>query len=118
MSARDLRAKIAAYRDYRDSGAFARDYDGFPTVLVVALHEDAEDRFARAVRETPAGRNGPLPVLLATRGRIAASSSGPLGGVWRGAWSDALSPWPEGSGAATRAAFGRPAARRAHARGA
>ena len=35
MSGRDYRAKFAAYYAYWASGHYERDYDGFPTLLVV-----------------------------------------------------------------------------------
>ena len=39
-------AKLATYYRYRDSGAYRRDYQSFPTLLVVTTTEVAEARFA------------------------------------------------------------------------
>jgi hypothetical protein len=55
-SARDYRAKFAAYAAYRASGRFERDYDGFPTILVVTTDNAAEERIAHAARQTADGR--------------------------------------------------------------
>jgi len=94
MGRRDWSQKLAAYYAYRDSGAYRRDYDGFPILLVVigagaqARESDAaraaaiEDRIARLLRDLAVGRT-PLPALLTTEARIAADPGGPLGPVWR-----------------------------------
>ena len=86
MSARDYGEKWAAYYDYRDSRAFERDYDGFPTILVVTTDNAAEERIARSARAASAGRSQPLPLLLTCDWRIArdpSNSGGLLGRVWR-----------------------------------
>jgi hypothetical protein len=94
MGRRDWSQKLAAYYWYRDGGAYRRDYDGFPTLLVVvgsgapknkgdATRAAAiEERIARLLRDAATGRS-PLPALLTTDARIAADPGGPLGPVWR-----------------------------------
>jgi hypothetical protein len=94
-SARDYRQKFDAYFAYRDSGRYARDYDGFPTVLVVTNGPGPEERIARALRAMGVGRQSPLPVLLTTEGRIDACVGGPLGPIWRDPWSTDRRVWPE-----------------------
>jgi hypothetical protein len=83
MSGRDYRAKFAAYYAYWASGRFERDYDGFPTLLVVTIDPGAEERIARAIRSAAVGWSQPLPALLTTTGRIAAHPDGLLGPIWR-----------------------------------
>jgi hypothetical protein len=86
MSARDYGAKLAAYHDYLASGRFARDYQGFPSILVVTTTTAAEERIARAVRAAAIGRACPLPILLTCEWRIDAdpqNTDGLLGQVWR-----------------------------------
>jgi|GEM_PF-1143620 len=85
MSARDHLAKFAAYYDYLASRRFERDYQGFPTVLVVAPDNSAEERIARAVRAAAVGRGETLPLLLTSEWRLAHTRNpyGLLGPVWR-----------------------------------
>jgi hypothetical protein len=47
MSARGYGAKWSGYYHYRESRAFERDYDGFPTILVVTSDNAAEERIAQ-----------------------------------------------------------------------
>lgn len=101
MSARDYREKWAAYYDYRDSRDFERDYDGFPTILVVTTHNSAEERIARAALAASIGRSPLLPLLLTCQWRIdrnPANPDGLLGPIWRepsGCFDDRRS-WPSG----------------------
>ncbi len=83
MSARDYREKFAAYYAYWASGRYERDYDGFPTLLVVTSGPGPEARIAKALREVGVGWDPPLPVLLTTTGRIATEPLGLLGPIWR-----------------------------------
>jgi hypothetical protein len=85
MRARDYRRKFAAYHAYRAGGGFERDYDGFPTILVVTTDGAAEARIARAAGAAATGRESGLPVLLTCRWRLedARNPLGPLGPVWR-----------------------------------
>lgn len=85
MSARDYHAKFAAYHGYMASGRFERDYDGFPTILVVTAGNSAEERIARAARAAAVGRGGRLPILLTCEWRIHASRNpyGLLAPIWR-----------------------------------
>jgi hypothetical protein len=78
-----LRAKFAAYQRYRASARAAREYAGFPTILVVTTSQSAEARLADAVASAGAGYDRSLPVFLTTVDRIAAHVLGPLGPVWR-----------------------------------
>ena len=85
MSARDYLAKFAAYYEYRASGRFERDYQGFPTVLVVTSDNSVEEHIARAVRTATVGRGPALPLLLTCGWRLADPRNpyGLLGLVWR-----------------------------------
>jgi len=85
MSARDYLAKFAAYHEYRASGRFEREYQGFPTILVVTSDSSAEERIALAVRAAAVGRGSALPLLLTCEWRIADPRNpyGLLGPVWR-----------------------------------
>ncbi len=94
MRARDYRRKFAGYHAYCESGRFRRDYDGFPTILVVTTGPGAEERIARAVRATGVEREPPLPVLLTTEGWIDGQPEGLLGPIWRTPDSPARRRWP------------------------
>ena len=82
--AREYAAKLEAYYRYRDSGAAARDYAGFPTVLVVTTRAAAEARFAHEAYLAWERRGGkPLPILLTTTHLIETHPEGILGPIWR-----------------------------------
>jgi len=85
MGARGYRAKLAAYADYLASGRYIRDYLGFPTILVVASDNAAEERIARATRAVALGRTIAPPLLLTSTWRIEDSRNplGLLGPIWR-----------------------------------
>jgi hypothetical protein len=104
MSARDYRAKFAAYYHYLASGVFERDYDGFPTVLVVTSDPGSERRIAGAVGAAGAGRDPPLPVLLTTTGRVESDRRGLLGPIWREPGRTGRRLWPVPSGGGDSAA--------------
>jgi hypothetical protein len=96
------RRKLAAYYAYRDSGAFAADYAGFPALLLVTTDTDAEARVARYARAAAAGRAAPLPLLLTVEWRYRggpwrrADPLGPLGPNWRTSDDRARRTWPGG----------------------
>lgn len=112
MSARDYGEKFATYYDYWASGRFERDYEGFPTILVVTDVPGAEERIARAARAAAVGRPASLPLLLACRWRLddERNPHGLLGPIWRepdGAFH-ARRPWLlDGPGRLGRALAGR-----------
>lgn len=82
-------AKLRAFYRYRDSGAYKRDFQGFPHVLVVTTSEQAESRFALEAHRACQRHSGvPLGILFTTVARIQAESDGPLGLIWRGAGPD------------------------------
>ena len=97
MAFRDYCAKFGAYFDYLASGRYARDYDGFPTILVVTRDYDAEERVAFAVRAASVGRGESLPLLLTCRCLIDDPNNrdGFLGRIWRtqGGHSERHRPW-------------------------
>jgi hypothetical protein len=100
MSARDYSAKWSGYYDYRDSRAYERDYDGFPTILVVTTDKTAEERIARSARAASVGRWPPLSILLTCEWRISrdpANRDGLLGRIWRGPHDsfDERRRWPD-----------------------
>jgi len=69
----DYAAKLAAYYRYRDSGSAARDYDGFPTLLLVSISDTAEARFTHQVYLSHQQHgSAALSVLLTTSSRIEA----------------------------------------------
>jgi hypothetical protein len=82
--AREYAAKLESYYRYRDSGASARDYAGFPTILVITTRAAAEARFAHAAYLAWERRGGKaLPILLTTTQLIQQSAHGILGPIWR-----------------------------------
>ncbi|HZU05153.1 MAG TPA: replication-relaxation family protein [Chloroflexota bacterium] len=101
MSGRDYRQKFTAYLDYRASGRYEQDYDGFPTILVVTTNPAAEERIARAVRASGIGWAVRLRVLLTCDWRInrdPANLRGLLGPIWREPHEENgdRCPWPPG----------------------
>jgi hypothetical protein len=102
MSARGYRSKWSGYYHYHESRAFDRDYDGFPTILVVTSDNAAEERIARSARAASIGRATPLPLLLTCDWRIKHDPSNPdglLGPIWREPDSafDERRRWPDSS---------------------
>jgi hypothetical protein len=93
-------AKLDAYYAYRDTGRYARDYDGFPTILVVASDTDAEQRIATVAASSAVGRSAPVPLLLTCEwcyrgdGQRVADPEGLLGPVWRTPESPHRRRWP------------------------
>jgi hypothetical protein len=85
MSARDYQRKFGAYSAYWTSGRFERDYDGFPTILVVTIDDAAEERIASAARTASIGHAVAPPVLLTCQWRIddPRNAAGLLGPIWR-----------------------------------
>jgi hypothetical protein len=82
--AREYAAKLESYYRYRDSGASARDYAGFPTILVITTRAAAEARFVHAAYLAWERRGGKaLPILLTTTQLIQQSPHGILGPIWR-----------------------------------
>jgi len=77
--------KLATYYRYRATGAYRRDYQTFPLLLVVTTSELAEERFAHQAYLAQERYGGlPLSVFLTTTERIQAHPEGVLGPVWRG----------------------------------
>jgi len=89
-----LRAKFAAYDRYRVSARAARDYNGFPTILVVTTGQGAEARLAEAICAASLGQSGPLLLLLTTIGHIGTNALGALGPIWRAGESCRRRNWP------------------------
>ena len=79
----DYAFKLAAYYRYRDSGNAARDYAGFPTLLVVTTSDIAEARFAHQAYLAQQHRSASLCILLTSSRRIEKHPDGALGPVWR-----------------------------------
>jgi len=85
-------AKLATYYRYRDSGAYARDYQSFPTLLVVTTSAAAEARFAyQAYLAQEHHDAAPLTIFLTTTSHIAACPDDVLGRIWR----SAAAPWAD-----------------------
>jgi hypothetical protein len=92
---RQYAAKLATYYRYRDSGAYLRDYQSFPTLLVVTTSAAAETRLAHQAHLAQEHYGtAPLRVFLTTTARIDAYSEGVLGPIWRApgldAWAERL----------------------------
>jgi hypothetical protein len=83
----------AAYHRYRPSDRAARDYDGFPTILVVTQGPGAEERMADAVMATDVGQVSRLDVLLTTVELLTRRGGGAFGKIWRSSSSDARQSW-------------------------
>jgi len=86
MNARDYFKKFGAYYRYGVSSRFERDYNSYPTVLVVTSDNAAEERIARVVRAAAVGQQGKLPLLLTCQWRVddPLNSHGLVGPIWRG----------------------------------
>jgi hypothetical protein len=91
---RDYRAKFAGYYAYRSSGRFEREYEGFPTILIVTSGPGSERRIAKSIRVCGLGREPALPVLLTTEGRLEATPSFMLTPVWQEPVSLTRVSWP------------------------
>jgi hypothetical protein len=77
-------AKFDAYYRYRASRQVARDYAGFPIVLVVTTDETAEHRIAECAARASTRHGGPPLATQITRIDLVASQpDGPLGPIWR-----------------------------------
>lgn len=76
-------AKFDAYYGYLDSHAAARDYVGFPTVLVLTTVAPAEERIAYQAYLAAERHSRRLPLLLTTIQQIGSQPEGILGPVWR-----------------------------------
>jgi hypothetical protein len=90
-----LRAKFAAYHRYKASAAAARDYDGFPTILVVTTGPGGERRIVDAVRAAAPGLVSSLPVRVTTLDWMESDSAGPFGSIWTDPERGVRSGWPE-----------------------
>jgi hypothetical protein len=83
-------AKFDAYYRYRASRQAARDYAGFPSVLVVTTSETAEHRIAEAAARAWARQGGPPLALLVTLiDLIASQPDAVLGPIWRSPYQHA-----------------------------
>lgn len=86
MRARDYHRKSLAYAEYLRSEKYARDYDGFPTILFLTPNALVEERVASAARQLAAERRVHLPILLTHLwhpGSEPDGANGLLGPVWR-----------------------------------
>lgn len=97
MSATDYLEKFAAYYRYITGGLFERDYERFPTMLVVTTKYGSEERIARALRAAGLGWGLALPVLLTSTDLIRQDADGILGPVWREPDTPDRRYWPLGS---------------------
>jgi hypothetical protein len=81
---REYAAKLSAYYKFRDSGAAAHEYVGFPTLLVISTSKAAEERFAHEAYLACLRRGSdPWQVLLTTTDRIVGNAEGIRGPIWR-----------------------------------
>jgi Replication-relaxation len=77
-------AKLATYYRFRASGAYKRDYQSFPSLLVVTTSERAEARLARQAYLAHQRFGGtPLGIFVTTTSRIEACPEASLGRIWR-----------------------------------
>jgi len=84
MNARDYFEKFGAYYRYGVTGRFEKDYNTYPTILVVTSDNAAEERISRVARAAAVGQQGKLPLLLTCQWRIdsAANPYDLLGTIW------------------------------------
>jgi hypothetical protein len=83
---REYAAKLDAYHRFRDTGAAAREFESFPTVLVVSTSARAEDLIAhQACLATERHGGNPVPVLLTTTRLVRTTPLRMLGPIWRSA---------------------------------
>ncbi|MFN8472193.1 MAG: replication-relaxation family protein [Anaerolineae bacterium] len=64
MRARGYRRKFAGYLLYLRRRLFERDYDSFPTLLIVTPHSEAEERLQGAIRRAESMMGGRLSVVF------------------------------------------------------
>ncbi len=83
MGTLDYLEKFASYYHYIAGGRFERDYERFPTILVVTTEYGTERRIASAARAASIGWGAQLPVLLTTTKLIEQEPNGLLGPIWR-----------------------------------
>ncbi len=85
MNARDYFKKFGAYYHYGMTGRFQRDYNSYPTVLVITADNAAEERIARVARAAAVGHSGKLPMLLTCHWRLddVRNTDALLGRIWR-----------------------------------
>jgi DNA-binding Lrp family transcriptional regulator len=85
MNARDYFKKFGAYYRYGVTHRFERDFNSYPTILVVTSDNAAEERIARVARAAAVGQLGKLPLLLTCQWRIddVGNPDGLLGPIWR-----------------------------------
>jgi hypothetical protein len=85
MSIDGYRRKFGAYVEFFTSGRFSREYDGFPTILVITTDERAEERIALTARAMVADTNISLPFLLTCHARWEdpQNATGLLNSIWR-----------------------------------
>jgi hypothetical protein len=81
--AREYATKLEAYYRYQDSGSAARDYIGFPSVLVVTTRARAEEQIAYQAFLASERHSRALPLLLTTTRHIEVNAAGILGPIWR-----------------------------------
>lgn len=78
----DLQAKLDAYTDYADSGAWLRTYPSFPTILMVTTGEGRLQNILALNGRIATGLHPcRLPLLIATAADLV--SQGPLAAIWR-----------------------------------
>jgi hypothetical protein len=87
MSTPKYMRKFGAYYDYWLSGRFRREYEGFPTILVVTTDYGPEERIAEAARRAAAERPVPLPALI-TQQRLVYDSDGSKGPLHPASWRE------------------------------
>jgi hypothetical protein len=90
-----LRAKLAAYQRYMSSPGAARDFTGFPTVLVVTSGLSGEQRIIDAVRAVSTAEGRRLPILVTTVEWLNGDAAGPFGRIWLASDQAARRNWPE-----------------------
>lgn len=85
MNVRDYFKKFAAYYRYAVSGRFRKDYNGYPTILLVAPSNPVEQRVARVARVVGIGQPRRLPLFLTAHWRVNDQGNHlhMLGEIWR-----------------------------------
>jgi hypothetical protein len=89
-----LRAKFTAYHRYMSSVQAARDYNGFPTILVITTGPGGEQRIADVIVAVNTAYAAPLPVFVTTTEWISADADGILDRIWLRPGRTGRSRWP------------------------
>ncbi|MDA1062075.1 MAG: replication-relaxation family protein [Chloroflexi bacterium] len=96
MRRRDYLRKLAGIAAYFEGEHYRGFFDAEPTMLVVAEHDAAEQRFISAVQSADLRFGVEIPALFTTRSRYDRNPRNPdgaLGPIWRALYSETRFHW-------------------------